>query len=166
MNKKPKVGDIFEIPLSDGRRTFGQYLHYSKMGPIIQVFNLISEEDIPIEQIPFSKPLFPPIITGLYAAIKEGYWKVIGHRIVLDFIHPKFISNLYDQRTGKARIWFIWDGERDIRIGPVLPSEYKRLEFLVVWNPQDVVNRIETGEVPFPYGDLINNNKFTPLSEQ
>jgi hypothetical protein len=110
-----------------------------------------------------SKPLFPPVITGLYAAIKNGSWKVIGHQPVLNFIHPRFLSNLYDPDTGKAGIWFLWDGERDIRIGPTLPPEYKELEFLVVWTPQLVVNRIETGKIPFPYGDLIKNNKFTPV---
>jgi len=41
------------------------------MGPIIQVFDLISAGDVAIEEVISSKPLFPPVITGLYAAIKE-----------------------------------------------------------------------------------------------
>jgi hypothetical protein len=163
MARKPKIGDIFEIPLSGGKKAYGQYLHYSKMGPIIQVFDLILDSDANREQIILSKPLFPPVITGLYAAIKKGNWKVIDYQPILNFIHPKFISTLYDPHTGKAAIWFLWDGERDIRIGPTLPPKYRGLEFLVVWNPQDVVNRIETGEIPFPYRDLIQNNKFTPI---
>jgi hypothetical protein len=162
MTRKPKVGDLFEIPLSDGRNAYGQYLHYSKMGPIIQVFDLITDREVTVEQIVSSKPLFPPVITGLYAAVKEGYWKITGYQPISNFIHPKFVSTLYDQQTGMARIWFLWDGERDIRIGPELRPEYKSLEFLVVWNPQDVVNRIETGKIPFPYAELIQNNKFTP----
>ena len=163
MKKKPKIGDIFEIPLSDGRRAYGQYLHYSKMGPIVRVFDLISEGDVTIEQIVTSQPLFPPVITGLFAAIKNKLWKIIGYRPVMNFVHSKFVSTLYNQQTGKAGIWFLWDGGRDIKIGSTLPSEYRGLEFLVVWNPQDIVDRIETGEIPFPYGDLIKNNKFTPI---
>jgi hypothetical protein len=161
MSKKPKVGDIFEIPLSKGRKAYGQYLHHSKMGPIVQVFDLISD-NVTIDQIVSSNLLFPPVITGLYAAIKNGYWKVIGYRPILGFVHPKFVSTLYDQDTGKAGIWFLWNGEIDIQIGPVLPSEYKNLEFLVVWDPTNVVHRIETREMPFPYGDLIKNNEFIP----
>ena len=162
--KKPKVGDIFEIPLSNGRKAYGQYLYFGKMGPIIQVFKLITKEDIPIQQIIEAKPLFPPVITGLFAAIKNKLWKVIGNNPVTTFTHPKFVSTLYNQSTGKAGIWFLWDGEKDIRLGTDLSPEYKGLEYLVVWNPKNITQRIESGEMPFPYGDLLKYNKFTPRS--
>jgi hypothetical protein len=145
------------------KKAYGQYLHYSTMGPIIQVFDILAKDDVTIEQIMTSHRLFPPVITGLFAAIKNKVWKIIGYRPVTNFVHPQFISTLYNQQTGKAGIWFLWDGERDLKIGSALPSEYKGLEFLVVWNPQDIVDRIETGEIPFPYGDLIKNNEFTPV---
>lgn len=162
MTKKPKIGDIFQIPLSNGKRSYGQYLHHSKMGPIIRVYNLFSDKAT-IDQVVSSDLLFPPVITGLYAAIKKGYWKVIGHSPILNFVHPRFVSAFYDQETGKAKIWFLWDGQNEIKIGPVLPEEYKKLEFLVVWNPTNVVQRIETRKIPFPYDDLINKNEYTPL---
>ncbi len=162
MTRKPKVGDIFEIPLSNGRKAYGQFLNFSKMGPIIQVFDLISESDIPVEEIAASKPLFPPVITGLFAAIRDKMWRVIENRSIVNFTQPKFVTALYDEQTGKAKRWSIWDGEKFTRIGHELPLEYKRLEYLVVWNPIDVVDRIETGEVPFPYDDLIKHNEFTP----
>jgi hypothetical protein len=162
MPKKPKEGDIIEIPLLNGTKAYGWYLHYSQMGPIIQVLSLISASAVTVDQILASKPLFPPVITGLFAAIKEGKWKVVGHKPVTNFVHPKFVLTLYDQRSGEAGIWFLWDGQKEIRIGPVLPEEYRGLEFLVVWNPTNVVRRIETGEIPFPYADLVKYNKFTP----
>lgn len=56
----------------------------------------------------------------------------------------------------------MWDGEKEIKIGKELPDEYKTLEFLVVWNPPNVTQRIETGEIPFPFGELIRDNEFTP----
>jgi hypothetical protein len=65
MMHRIKVGDIFEIPLSEERKAFGYYLHYSKKGPIIQVYNLISKRDIELNEIVKEKPLFPPVITGL-----------------------------------------------------------------------------------------------------
>lgn len=163
MAKKPKEGDIFEIPLPNGKKAYGQYLHYSKMGPIVRIFSLISTGEVTVDQILGSKPLFPPIITGLFAALKERRWKIIEHHPITDFAHPMFVTTLYDQRTGKAGVWYLWDGEKDIRIGPILPEKYKECEFLVVWDPSNVVDRIMTGEIPFPYGELIKNNKFTPL---
>jgi hypothetical protein len=50
MARKPKVGDIFEILLSNGKKAYGQYLHYSTMGPIIQVFDILAKDDVTIEQ--------------------------------------------------------------------------------------------------------------------
>jgi hypothetical protein len=99
-----KVGDVFEIPLSDGRRAFGQYIFKDKMGPMIQVFNIITEIEIPIEEIINSKPLFRPVITGLIAAIRIGLWKKIGHMPVKDFEYPNFIQYLRQLRRWNLHI--------------------------------------------------------------
>jgi hypothetical protein len=158
-----KVGDVFEITLSDGRYAYGQYVFRDqKMGPIVQIFDLISEEHVSIGQLGSVRSLFPPIITGLFAAIRTGMWKVIGRRPVEGFAYQNFVSTLFDDKTGKARIWFLWNGEKSIKLGPQLPKEYKNLEYLMVWNPPDVVKRIETGEYVFPFRELILNNEFAP----
>jgi hypothetical protein len=164
--KKPIVGDIFEIPLSKREKAYGHYLYYSKMGPIIQVFDLVAKSDIAIEQVIEANPLFPPVITGLFAAVRDKMWKVIGHQTVINFVHPKFVSALYDEHTGKVNKWSLWDGVKFVRIGSELPQRYKGFEYLVVWNPTDIVQRIETGEMPFPYGELIRKNEFTPRAQK
>ncbi|RME58482.1 hypothetical protein D6779_06370 [Candidatus Parcubacteria bacterium] len=165
--KRVSVGDVFEIPLSDGRKAYGQYVFRDeKEGPLIQVFDLITEGKVQPEQVlerlKMAKPLFPPVITGVFAAVRTGLWKVIGRLPVQEFTYPKFVAAFWDEKTGKAKKWFLYDGKKDIPVGPSLPEEYKRLEFLVVWSPYDVMHRIETGEYPYPYGDLIRYNKFTP----
>ncbi len=157
-----KIGDVFEIPLSSGKKAYGQYLFKDKMGPMIQVFDLITENRASIDQLRSAKPLFPPIITGLSAAIRRGFWKIIDNMPVGKFTYPNFVSTLYNEKTGKSGIWYLYNGEKDTRIGPNLPDELKKLEFLIVWSPHDVVHRIETGEYPFPYRDLIMHNEFTP----
>lgn len=159
-----KVGSIFEIPLSGQRFAYGQYLCRDKMGPIIQVFKIISPQRPGLEEILSSGLMFPPIITGLSAAIKSGLWTVIGFKKITSFEYPGFISTFENEQTGEATIWYYWDGKQSIRLGPVLPDEYKTKEYLMVWSPYDVVHRIETGEYPFPYNDLILYNRFTPRS--
>ena len=156
--KRIRVGDIFEIPLSDGRKAYGQYVFRDKkMGPLIQVFDLITEEEAQphqlIDQLGNAKPLFPPVITGLFAAIRTGLWKIIGHMPVGEFVYPKFISTLHENYR-QVGFWHLRDGENSIRLGRELPDEYKQLEFLVVWDPNDIPHRIETGENP--YDRLIN----------
>jgi hypothetical protein len=163
---KIKLGDIFEIPLSEGKKAYGQYIFWDdKNGPLIQVFDLIvnSSHTLNLMEIEGATPLFPPVLTGLFAAIKNGLWKVVGNLPVKDFKYPGFISTFYDQKTGKARTWYLWNGRESIRLGDSLPAKYKNLEYLVIWSPFDISDRIETGEVPYPYGDLIRFNEFIPV---
>jgi hypothetical protein len=157
-----RVGVIFEIPVSDGRAAYGQYVIKDKMGPIIQVFNLITRERPDLDTIIGSGPMFPPVITGLYAALRTGLWVSIGYEKVQNFNYPGFISTFYDEKSGEASIWFYWDGEKYIKLGTKLPEEYKSKEYLMGWDPHTVVQRIETGEYPFPYRDLILYNRYTP----
>src|SRR6266511_4283661 len=113
MRTKATVGDVFEIPLSNGKKAFGQYVFRdSGQGPLIQVFNLISNKEINPKEIVKSKPLFPPVITGLFAAYRVGLWKKIGHIPVKDFKYPLFISTLLGNWNKKPRQWFLWDGKK------------------------------------------------------
>lgn len=159
-----KIGDLFEIPLADGRKALGHYVYYdSKNGPFIQVFDYITEDAHVNITEAINKPyLFPPVITGLNAAIRTGLWRVIGKKPVTDFIHPMFISSFWDHKTGEVINWFLYDGTNYIKLGPTLPVEYKGLEQLVVWSPYDIIERIETGKITFPFDELVENNKFTP----
>lgn len=155
---KPKEGDIIEIPLSNGKKAYCWYLYNSQMGPLVQVFSLISGRDETMDHVlQLSKPLFPPVLTNLSAAINEHKWKIIGYKPVTNFVHPRFISTLTGHRTGNAYDWYLWDGEKEIIVGPNLPTEYKQLEFLMVWDPISVVNRIERGKVPFPYTEMTRH---------
>ena len=163
--KRPKIGDIFEVPISQGRMAIGQYLLQSKMGPIVQILGILPIDKNDIEELLLSKPLFPPVIVGLFAAIQKNMWRIIGNKKVTLIDHPKFISNIWNEKTGKAGFWTLWDGNKFYDIGHFLPSEYRELEFLVVWTPQSITERIETGKIPFPYGDLIQNNEFTPVKK-
>jgi hypothetical protein len=162
-----RVGDIFEIPLSGNRKTYGQYVYKDKkQGPLIQVFDCIINSEIHFDKDFINKGhLFPPIITGLTAAIRVGLWCVVGKSSVINFNYPMFVSSLWDEKTGEVQKWFLWNGDKFIPNGPILPVEYKSFEYLIVWSPYDVVYRIETGEYPFPYGEMINNNKFTPIQK-
>jgi hypothetical protein len=161
---RPKVGDLIEIPLSGNRKAFAQYVHWdAKVGPLIKVFDLVTHEPLDVLAAGASaRPLFPPVITGLFAAVRSGIWKTIGHLPVSEFTYPGFVSTFWDQDTGLARDWFLWDGARSVRLGKDLPKEHRAKEYLVVWNPSDVVTRIETGQYPFPYGDLLTKGRFVP----
>lgn len=149
--KTPKIGDVFEIPLSDGRKAYGQYVRADKdNGPMIRVFDLITRDDVKIDELISSPTMFPPIIVGLKAAIRTGLWTIIGHSPIKYFESPNFISAMYDSINDRVGIWYLWDGieSKSVPIGYKLSEEYRELEQLVVWAAEDVVERIETGINP------------------
>lgn len=148
-----KIGDIVEIPLSTGQRAFCQYVYRDKMGPIIRVFDLIvaPDDEIAIERLADANLMFRPVITGLFAAVRTGLWKVIGRFPVLDFQYPNFISSFYDHTTGKYGNWYLWNGTEYILLGHELPPVHHHLERLIVWHPHNIAKRIETGDNPYAY---------------
>lgn len=158
-NKRLRIGDIFEINLKDNRKAFGQYIYLDKYGPLITVFNIIvlAGKEVNIEEVLLSGKKFPPIYTGVLGAIKSGYWKIVGHAPVENFVFPIFVSTLQRPGTGEATKWFSWDGKETKEIGQILPQEFHDKEFLAIYSPDLVVERIENGEKP--YSDLIRKNK-------
>lgn len=164
--KRIKPGDLFRIPLSDEGYAIGHYVYWDQHnGPFIQVFDHIAPKgELDIDEVRNRKYLFPPVITGLMAAIKKGVWEIVGYEPVRGFVYPNFISAFWDQRTGEVINWFLYNGSSYTKLGPVLPLEYKILEVLVVWSPYDIAYRVETGNIPFPYGEMIKNNRFTPIA--
>ena len=163
-----KVGDLFQITLSDNRKAIGHYVYWDdKNGPFIQVFNyFFDKEEVIIEKAIESSYMFPPVISGLRAAVRNGLWPVIGRKPVINFSYPNFISSHWNDKTGEVINWFLYNGTEFIRLGSVLPEDYKNFGYLVVWSPFDVIYRIETGNIPFPYGDMIKNNRFTPIIQR
>ncbi len=149
--RKVKIGDVFEIPLSAGRRAYGQYVHQDpRMGPLIRVYDLIVDHgDVPWGKLSTVGYRFPPVITGLMAAIREGFWTVVGNLSVADFSYPKFLAANRDPRTGQPVMWFWWDESGYHRIGTTRPGNYASFEHLSVWAPSDIARRIETGENPW-----------------
>lgn len=160
-----RVGDLFRITLSDGRQAIGHYVFRdAKYGPLIQVFRKITNQNdiMNLQEVQDSGYSFPPIVTGLNAAVRTGLWQVIGKMPINNFTYPKFLRSHWNDKTGEVTNWFIYDGEKTVSIGEELPEIYKNYEYLVVWSPYDVILRIETGIVPFPYGEMIKNGRFTP----
>jgi hypothetical protein len=163
-----KIADLFEITLSDNKKAIGHYVYWDdKNGPLIQVFNYLANKDeMRIEDAIKMPYMFPPVITGLKAAVRNGLWPVIGKKPVINFTYPKFISSHWNDKTGEVTNWFLYNGNSFISLGLALPEEYKNLEYLVVWSPFDVIYRIETGIIPFPYGEMIKNNRFAPIVQR
>ena len=73
-----KNGDILLIPLSDSQAALGQIVMLdlrpkAPLNPLLRVVKGIYDpNDIDLDKINFTDGLFPPVITGVGAAVKTG----------------------------------------------------------------------------------------------
>jgi hypothetical protein len=154
-----KIGDLFEIPLSDGRKAYGQFV-YENMGSIIRIFDYFTsrDEEADLNKIDTSKLLFPPIHAGIHLALKLKMWKIIGRLPYDDYVFKGFLNYnevlpLPADRKEPVRIksWALWDGKKSIPLGEKLPEEYQHYEDVGIYPPDFITKRIETGWDMFQY---------------
>lgn len=154
-----KIGDVFQIPLSDERKAYGQYVFQDKKnGPIIRVFDYFTKKDEKedIQKIDTSKLLFLPVYASVYWAVKEHGWTVVGSLSVDDYQFSGFLNFMPsfppnpDGGT-KVKSWFFWDGEKDIELGGELSKKYLDYESTGVYPADLIAERIETGFNAFEY---------------
>lgn len=149
---KLRVGSILEIPISDGCRAFGRYLHRdAQQGQILQVYDVIlkGNESINTESLKNAKNLFSPVFVGISAALRAGLWRIVGYLPVENFTYPGFLSAHWSGEPLVVNRWFFWDGTHYISLGKKLPEEYKKYEYIGGYAAQDIAKRIETGEESF-----------------
>jgi Immunity protein 26 len=146
-----KIGDVFEIPLSNGRVYYGQYVDNNK-GPIVRIFDYFTDkgEKPDLENIDTSKLLFPPVHVGIKDPIRAKMWNVVGRLPLDNYQFAGYLSNYTEVPTSpeegvRVKKWFFWNGEKSIDLGERLPDEYQRYEGGGVYSAGLIVERIETG---------------------
>ena len=157
--KRLYVGDIFSIPLPDGRTAYGQYLFRDKKwGYLVHVFDLFStreEQDcVIVNHLKGAGVLIGPVLVGFGDVIRSGKWRILGRLPVVDFQYPGFLNVLEDNYKPRGQ-WSFWDGKTKHILGRVLPREYSEVELLIIWDPRALVERIVTGQNP--YGAMVRN---------
>jgi hypothetical protein len=147
--KKPKLGDILEIPTAKGL-AYAQYTHeHSQFGSVLRVFDTLFE----------SRPdNFTSLVTGpvrfstlfpLRASVRNGIVNIIGHHEIAkgNKRFPTFRDGLPEAGTKKVAVWWFWDGEREWRVGNIT-AEQRKLPIRSIWNYPMLVQRIEEGWRP------------------
>jgi|SRR5882762_10347375 len=146
---RPKIGDIIEIPTSKGL-AYAQYTHqHPQFGGLIRVFETLFQQRpddfISLVNGPVRFSTFFP----LRAAVSKGIFKVVEHHGVADpnRAFPVFRSGIADPKTKKVAVWWLWDGQREWRVGEITP-EQRKLPLRSTWNDTMLVQRIEEGWRP------------------
>ncbi len=144
MSKRPKLGDIVEIPLPGNGTGYAQYTHKHKQyGALLRVFQIRRKvEDIAdLSNSPLQFTSFFP----LGAAVNRGIVSIVGNLPVKDEFQafPIFRTGVVNA-SGVVEVWWLWDGESETRIGKLTP---KQMEYPIrgVINDTLLIERICTG---------------------
>jgi hypothetical protein len=147
--KKPKVGDIIEIPTSKGLG-YAQYTHqHPQFGGLIRVFDALFQRRPDDFGSLVEGPLRFSTFFPLHAAVNKGIFKVVGHREVArpNRPFPIFRNGVSDPKTKKVAVWWFWDGQKEWQVGKITP-EQRKLPIQGIWNDTMLVQRIEEGWRP------------------
>jgi hypothetical protein len=126
---RPKVGDIFQISLPDGRFAYGRVFRDASVG----IYQKISDSHA---GPPFESAF--AFVVGLYDdVLKSGLWPIVGHESFEseedEWPKPAFIEDVI---SGAYSIYH--KGE----IHPSSKTECQGLERVAVWEARHVIERI------------------------
>jgi len=150
--KRPKIGDIIEIPTRHGF-AYAQFTHKHRMyGALLRVYNTIYQTKQSLDVIQSAVNSREPDFSTFFplgAAVNRSIVSVVGNAPIPEKQKPfpLFRGGVVDQKTRKVETWWLWDGENEWPIGE-LASEQKRIPIRGVWNDTLLVERIETGWTP------------------
>lgn len=151
-----KIGDVFELPLPDGRFAYAQYIHRDKPGEVgfgilVRVLDRLSDAPLTVPELRDARSLFPPVYVGLVALVRLGRWKRIGRMPIPTEPLPRFRWRTGpDTGPGEYANWYVIDLESATRTFVCrLTPELHRLEFQCAWGSEVLAERIATGQNPY-----------------
>ena len=146
---KLKIGDIVEIRTAKGF-AYAHYTHKHKQyGALLRVFDSIYDArpsnytDL-VRQRPAFSCFFP-----LSAAVNKKIVSIIGNSAVPHEaqVFPTFRGGVVNPSTHKVEVWWLWDGEREWRIGN-LTDEQRLLPIAELWSWDLLIERLGSGWLP------------------
>jgi Immunity protein 26 len=142
---KIEIGDVFRVPLPNGRWAYCQYVQQSdELGYLVRVFDRITKEPLSsTNELEDAGPLFPAVFVGLRASVRSGRWQKIGTMPMDGFEFPKFRITM-GTKPGIYHDWRIWDGKNTVSVGN-LPEHMRSLELKQVWGDEGLEERIVAG---------------------
>ncbi|WP_156463983.1 hypothetical protein [Devosia sp. Leaf420] len=147
--KRPKIGDVIEIRTRKGLA----YAHFShkhpQYGALLRVFG--QTYNARPENFSAHMNAEPTFICffPLGAAVNRGIVSIAGHvDIPADAREfPIFRAGMPGRDMREGSPWWLWDGEKEWRVGTLSPSQ-RKLPIRGVWNDTLLIKRIEDGWTP------------------
>jgi hypothetical protein len=144
-----KIGDIVEIMTGKGL-VYAQYTHkHNQYGALLRVFRkFCGVRPSDFTELARNRPTFMCFFP-LGAAVNRGIVSIVDNVAVpLEAqSFPTFRAGMANPPTDKVKVWWLWDGEKEWRVGE-LTDEQRSLSIRGVWNDTLLIERIESGWTP------------------
>jgi hypothetical protein len=134
--QKYQVGDLFAIPLGEGKFAFGRIMSVSKDGSIVEIFRYVSDGIRESPDIGKSGRLFHPIYISATELFQTGQWRIIAsdtNYVPEDLPSLKFVYGTSGDRK-------VVQGNRERHISD---DEAAGLEGMSFWSHEPTVRRIK-----------------------
>jgi hypothetical protein len=144
--RPPKIGDVIEIPTSRGF-AYAQVTHRKpSWGFLLRVIEGYWQERptdfLEVVLKPTRFLTFYPVGSGIHRG-------VVSHvaNVVVPLPYRKF-PLFRDRMHLDHGDWWLWDGEKEWRLGPDLPPEYRGLSYRLILNDIALVERVTSDYRP------------------
>jgi hypothetical protein len=132
---KPKIGDVFEIPLGQGSLGFGQVLSTTLVG----LYALEAPERPALAEILGSPVAFR--LVSMMDALAEGRWPIFGSASLPPSMQAPL--RMWRRPVGGPPFLCEWKPETGTLERPSTPEEIRGLEKRVIWDSRAVVVRLQ-----------------------
>jgi hypothetical protein len=150
-----KRGDVFEVPVIDGEVSYFQYVADDSTqlnSEVIRVFRKRYESHNPpdLADLITSEVQFHAH-TMLKVGLKFGFWKKHGNAAAPEEPDVLFrISEDFGNPAVKVSSrWHVWQTNRPLKYVGALTPEFQNSEIGVVKPPEEIVERMRTGEYSY-----------------
>jgi hypothetical protein len=148
--KRIKLGDIVEIETPEGF-AYAQYINKNAMyGELIRVLpGIYAKRPDDLAALTMKRERFVTFFP-VGPAVTRGHVAIAGAGIIPEHAIPFPLF-----KAGKPGNWWLWDGEREWRVGD-LPPDQVRLPSREIWNVAMLVSRIVEGWAPEDEATKVN----------
>lgn len=144
MSKRPKLGDVIEISLANAQFGYAQYTHkHPQYGALLRVFDI--REKVTDSSSFFSNGILFSVFFPLGATINRNIVSVVANLPIPSELQsfPTFRAGT-PNKQGSIESWWLWDGEKEWRVGTLNPEQMK-YPIRGVINDTLLVERIKSG---------------------
>jgi hypothetical protein len=125
MSKRPRIGDILEIPLPGNGLGYAQYTHkHAAYGALLRVFDV--REKVTNFSSLFANEILFSTFFPLSAALNQNILSVASNQPLPAAFQPFPVFRAGVQnKQGKVEVWWLWDGVKEWRVGTLSDEEMK-----------------------------------------